>query len=167
MGEIVAVLVVFFIIVLIGFVVYFSVLRGEIEERTQEAKDVGSVGVVQAVLAMPELQCSDNNVVKEKCVDLLKLKASAECDIGCYKIIKNDATNYFDIFGFSEIKFKQIYPAAVGSPSEWIIYDNKLTDAGGRDISSSKLRTEIPIILHDPVERKNNFGILNITTYSR
>src|SRR3989338_7140270 len=137
MGEIVAVLVVFFIIVLIGFVVYFSVLRGEIEQRTEEVRDVGSIGVVQAVLSMPELQCGDNNVVKEKCVDLLKLNASAECASGCFSIIKGNAAGYFDILGFSEIKIKQVYPTA----SEWIIYDNKLTDSNNRDISSSKLIT--------------------------
>lgn len=157
MGEIVAILVVFFIIVLIGFVVYFSVLRGEIEQRTEEARDIGSVRVVQAVLAMPELQCSDNNVVKEKCVDLLKLNASAECIIGCSKIIKDNAASYFDLFGFSEIKIKQVYPTA----SEWTIYDNKLTD------SSSKLMTEVPILINNPLERKNTFGVLSIGTYTR
>src|SRR3989338_5073296 len=129
MGEIVAVLVVFFIIVLIGFVVYFSVLRGEIEDRTEEARDVGSVGVVQAVLAMPELQCSDNNVVKEKCVDLLKVQAST----GAVGVISSKPQDYFDILGFSEIKIRQVYPTS----SEWIIYDNQLTD------STSKLMTEV------------------------
>ncbi|MBI2660704.1 hypothetical protein HYX09_00375, partial [Candidatus Woesearchaeota archaeon] len=54
---------------LIGFVVYFSIIRGEVQDLTENAKSLGSVGVVKIALSLPELQCSENNVVRESCFD--------------------------------------------------------------------------------------------------
>ncbi len=161
-GEIVAVLVVFFVITIIGFVVYFNVLRGEVEDQTEEFRDIGSIGVVQNFLALPELQCSENNVVKENCVDMVKLKISSNCGkLWCEEEIKKDSAGYFDLFGFSKIVVKQVYP----SPDEWVVYDNPIYQPSTAEAPG--LKTNVPIILFDPIDKRNNFGVLEVTSYIR
>ena len=74
--ETIAVLAVFFILVILGFVFYAKVIKGNVEEEQEEIMQLESVEIAQRASTMPELQCSENNIVKGNCVDMLKLDAA-------------------------------------------------------------------------------------------
>ena len=153
--ETIAVLAVFFILVILGFVFYAKVIKGNVEEEQEEIMQLESVEIAQRASTMPELQCSENNIVKGNCVDMLKLDAAES-------IIKIDnKLNYFDKLGYSKIIIEQIYPPQAVSP-KWEIYD--MSD----DIDyTHKSVTNIPISIFDPNTKKNSFGLMTVETYTK
>lgn len=171
-GEIVAVLVVFFMMSLIGFVVYFSIIRGEVQDLTENAKSLGSVGVVKIALSLPELQCSENNVVRESCFDKAKIELAKEdpAPVKAYPngnlIFKEPSNYYFDLFGFSTIQVKQVYPDPNPPDAVWTIYDNNIYGTPPT-AQGSGFQSNIPIIIFDPGTRENYFGVLTVISYSR
>lgn len=150
-GETVAVLFVFFLLVVIGFIFYVSVIKGNIVSEKDELSQLKSIEIAQKVLYLPELQCSEG-VVKEKenCIDILKLGAAQE-------IIRQNEIYYFDVFEFGKIDVKEIYPEI----NEWSVY-SKITD----DFRSN-FSTNIPISLYDPTIKKYSFGVLSIETLTK
>lgn len=150
-GETVAVLFVFFLLIIMGFIFYVSVIKGNIESEKDELSQLKSVGIAQIVLSLPELQCSDD-VVKEKesCIDILKLEAAKET-------ISQNEIYYFDLFGFGKIDVKIVYPEDdVWSPYSRLSDDYK-----------NKFATNIPVSLYDPKIKKYSFGVLSIETLTK
>ena len=152
-GETIAVLFVFFILIVIGFVFYISIVKSNVESEGEELSQLASIQVVQKVTSMPELQCSQD-VVKEEpnCIDVLKLGAAK-------KVISENPAYYFDLFGFGEINVKDIYP----NPDSPLvnIYSNNVQDY------KNKFVTNFPVSLYDPIEKTSKFGILTIVTLSK
>ena len=150
-GETIAVLFVFFLLVVIGFIFYVGVIKDSIVSEKDELSQLKSIEIAQKVLYLPELQCSEG-VVKEKenCIDTLKLEAAEQ-------IIQKNELYYFDVFEFGNIYVKDIYP----EPNEWKIY-SKITD----DFKSN-FSTNIPVSLYDPTIKKYSFGILSIETLTK
>ena len=150
-SETIAVLFVFFILIVIGFVFYISIVKSNVESEGEELSQLASIHVVQKVTSMPELQCSQD-VVKEEpnCIDVLKLGAAK-------KVISDNPAYYFDLFGFGEIKVDEIYPDRTSSN----IYSNNIQDY------KNKFATNFPVSLYDPIEKTSKFGILTIVTLSK
>ncbi len=146
-GETIAVLFVFFILIVIGFIFYVKVIKGNIEMEQEEQSQLKSVGIAQRVMFMPEVQCSDDNIITDNCIDILKLGIAQS-------VMKENELYYYDMFEFSNISIVQIYP----DEAEWNIYSRKTEDA------KSKFVTNVPISLYNPVTRKHGFGILTIET---
>jgi len=152
MLETIAVLVIFFILFVLGYVFYSKVFKSSVEDEKEENIQLESIKIAQIAASLPELQCSQENVVKDNCIDKYKLKAAEE--------IMTDSDNliyYFDKFSFSRIIVKEIYPGT----EEWIIYDRKL-DVGE---FSQKIITNIPITIFDPIENENAFGVMEIALF--
>ena len=151
-GETVAVLFVFFILVIIGIIFYVKIIRGNIESEIQEASQLSSIGIAQRVMFLPELQCSNDNVIKENCIDILKLN-NAE------NLMSGNEVYYYDLFEFSNIIVSEIKPDGTsGEPSN--IYLRTL------DKFKNKFVTNVPISLYNPTTKRNSFGLLTIETYS-
>ena len=150
-GETVAVLFVFFLLVVIGFIFYVGVIKDSIVSEKDELSQLKSIEIAQKVLYLPELQCSEG-VVKEKenCIDTLKLEAAEQ-------IIQKNELYYFDVFEFGNIYVKEIYPET----NEWKIY-SKITD----DFKSN-FSTNIPISLYNPTIKKYSFGVLSVETLTK
>ena len=150
-GETVAVLFVFFLLVVIGFIFYVGVIKDSIVSEKDELSQLKSIEIAQKVLYLPELQCSEG-VVKEKenCIDTLKLEAAEQ-------VIQKNELYYFDVFEFGNIYVKDIYP----EPNEWKIY-SKITD----DFKSN-FSTNIPVSLYDPTIKKYSFGVLSVETLTK
>ena len=72
MGESVAILFIFFILVVFGFVFYMNVMRGSAKVQMEENIQLKAIGIAQKASFLPELQCSEENVRVENCIDLLK-----------------------------------------------------------------------------------------------
>jgi|TARA_B100001971_G_C18189926_1_gene537985 hypothetical protein len=149
MGESVAILFVFFILIVFGFVFYMKILGSSSQAEFQENIQLQAIGVAQRVSFLPELQCSRDNVRKENCIDLFKLSHIDE-------IVPDNQLHYFDLFGFSRVTVQQLFP----SGGDLLIYENvpaTFTD---------KLSTFIPTSLYDATTGNFNMGVLVVEVYS-
>ena len=149
-GETIAVLFVFFILIITGFVFYVKVLKNDIESQKGELSQLVSVGIVERVMFLPEVQCSEDNVIKDNCIDTLKLKSASD-------IMSQNEIYYYDLLGYGNVSVSQIYP----DKASWTIYSRSL------DNVKSRFVTNIPVPLYDPIKRKYGFGILRVETLSR
>ncbi len=149
-GETIAVLFVFFILVIIGFIFYASVIKSNIESEKDELSQLRSIGVAQRAMFLPEVQCSENNIVIDNCIDMLKLESAQN-------IMKENEIYYYDLLEFSDVSVLQIYP----EESKWDIYSRKIEGF------KNKFVTNVPISLYDPATRKHRFAVLTIEMLSK
>lgn len=152
MGENIAILFIFILLVVFGLIFFFKVQTASIQIKTQENIEMSAVQVAQKVSFIPELRCSSENVPVPDCYDTLKME-----------FIKNvtdeDQPYYYDIFKFSTIYVEQIFPPR---DDVWVLYNN----TGDKE---SKLSTQIPISIYDPRTSSLGsyyFGILHVGVYS-
>ncbi len=150
MGESVAILFIFFILVVFGFVFYMNVMKSSTKVEMEENIQLKAIGIAQKASFLPELQCSEENVRVEDCIDVLKLEAASS-------LLENNNIYYYDVFEFSKIWVEEIFPGT----QEWPLYDNTLPDYKNR------LSTFIPISLFNPVSKKYDFGILTVEVYTK
>jgi len=150
MGETIAVLFVFFILIIVSFIFYVRVLKGNIQSEGDELSQLRSVGIAQRVMFLPEVQCSEDNVIADNCIDTLKLKSAQD-------IMSKNEVYYYDLLEYSNVSVSQIYP----SQAAWTLYSRKIEDF------SNKFVTNVPISLYDPATRKYGFGVLTIETLSK
>ena len=151
--ETIAVLVVFFILLGIGFIFYTKVIKSNIESDTAEISQSKSVSIAQRVMFLPEIQCSEDNVPKEDCIDTLKLDSAIS--------VINKPENslyYYDLFEFSDISIKEIYPSS-GVAIQ--LYSKITTDY------KNKFQTNAPVTLYDPKTKINKFVVISITTQTK
>ena len=148
MMETIVVLFIFFILVVMGFVFYAKILKGNLEQRKEESIQLNAIEVAQRASSLPELQCSEDNIVSDNCIDLLKLEAASE-------IMQQNDVYYYDRLLFSKITVNEIYPDS----NEWILYTRPLGEF------SNKITTNIPISLFNPIENKNAFGIMTVELF--
>ena len=151
MGESIAVLIIFFIIVVIGFVFYMNVLNASSEIEKEENLQLKAIEIAQMASFLPELQCSQDNVRRENCIDLLKLEAAEGL------IRKNNIYHmyYNDIFESSNISIEQKFP----TNKRWILYENIPENY------TNKISTFIPISIFDEKNEQYNFAILSVKVY--
>ena len=161
MMETVAVLLIFFIMIAIGFVFYVKVMKGNIEIEAEKFKQLESIEIAQRAMFFPELQCSEENIVTNDCIDLLKLKAAAGDTItGSGGIMSQNKLYYSDRLGFSKISITEIYPG----DNNWVLYDYSL--AGGD--YADKITSNIPILIKNSSEKKKySFGIMEVEVYTK
>lgn len=148
MMETIVVLFIFFILVVMGFVFYAKILKGNLEQQKEESIQLNAIEVAQRASSLPELQCSEDNIVSDNCIDRLKLEAASE-------IMQQNDVYYYDRLLFSKITVNEIYPDS----NEWILYTRPL------DEFSNKITTNIPISLFNPIENKNAFGIMTVELF--
>jgi len=103
MGESIAILFIFFILVVFGFVFYMNIMKGSAKIEIEENIQLKAIGIAQEVSFLPELQCSEENVRVEDCIDLMKLDAAS-------KLLKDNSIYYYDIFEFSKIWVEEVFP---------------------------------------------------------
>ena len=146
-GETIAVLFVFFILIAIGLIFYVKVIQGNLELEKEELSQLKSVGIAQRVMFLPELQCSEDNIIIDNCIDVLKLESANN-------IMRTNELYYYDLFEYSEINITEIYP----SEAKWNVYSRKTGEF------NSKFVTNVPVSLYDPAARKYGFGVMTIET---
>ena len=149
-GETIAVLFVFFILIIVGFIFYVKVIKGNIELEKDELSQLRSIGIAQRVMFLPEVQCSEDNIIIDNCIDILKLDSAQ-------KLMRENEVYYYDMLEFSDVSILQIYPIE----AKWSIYSRKTDDF------RNKFLTNVPISLYDPASRKHGFGILSVETLSK
>ncbi len=150
--ETIVVVLVFFILIAISFILYGKLIRGNLETYKEESAQSNSISIVQRIMFMPELQCSNDNIIRENCIDKLKMESAKN-------IISKDQNQiyYYDLLEFSDIKVRQIYP----EDKNWELYSNRLTNF------KNKFTTNVPISIYNPDTKLYGFGILTIETFTR
>lgn len=149
-GETIAVLFVFFMLIVIGFIFYVKVIKGNIENEKEEISQLKSVAIAQRVMFLPEVQCSEDNIIIDNCIDILKLDSAQS-------VMKQNELYYYDLLEFSDVNIQQIYP----NEAKWSIYSRKTDDFTGKFV------TNVPISLYNPVTRRHAFGVLSIETLTK
>ena len=150
MGETIAVLFVFFILIMIGFIFYVSFIKSGIEAQKGVSSQLMSIQVAQRVMFMPELQCSEDNIIEDNCIDILKLDATRS-------LINVNSVFYYDLLGYGEITVREIYP----QQASWQVYSRVIEDF------QANYSTNIPISLYDSAHRKRSFGVLTVDSLSK
>lgn len=130
-----------FIIVVIGVIfigIFFKVGLGTSRIEQLQRLEQSAVEVATIVSAMPELQCTKNNVVTANCINKLKAEKMNA-------FIGNNKAFYHELFGFSRISVEESYPIATASQP---IYDRST------DIPESKRKQTysitLPRVIYDP-----------------
>jgi hypothetical protein len=153
MMETISTLFIFFILIVIGLIFYFNLAKTSIQEKTDQFQDLSRVQVAQLASTLPELQCSQENVIKANCFDMMKLD-SASKENG---IVYTNKNFYFDLMLFSNITVRNIYPEQV---KEWNIYFNQPSNF------TSRRSAFFPISLYNATDDLYNFGLLIVEVYS-
>jgi len=142
MFETIAILVVFFFILILGLTFYASVEKKKIETTSSEFKQLKEVEIAQLISYMPELECP-TSLETENCIDLYKVLVIKD-------IFSSKKSYYYDLLGYSTITVYDL-------DKEYLIYDNPK--------QGSFSRMYIPVSLYNATKKIKQFGILNITIY--
>jgi hypothetical protein len=148
MFETIAILVIFFILLMFGFIFYTRIQKGTFEAEQEEVTVLKSVETSQKISFLPEIQCSRDNIEEKDCIDLLKLEKAGE-------VITLNIADYFNIFGYSNTYVKEIYP----EENEYLLYDFPRKENRG------KISTQFPVSLYNPQTDTYAFGVLFVDIY--
>lgn len=151
MGESIAVLMIFMILIGLGAIFMINVMSGSVEKTRGEDMQLKAIDIAQKVSFLPELQCSEENIVVEPCVDLLKLDVAAT-------VISDNTNDYYPFFEYSTIRVKEIFP----DPAvDWTLLYNKTDDK-----KKTARQINMPTALYDAPNKAYKFGWIEITVYS-
>ena len=148
MLETIAVLFIFFVLIMVGFVFYANIREENLATQTEKTRQLLAIEVAERASNLPELQCSEENIVDPNCIDLIKLEVATD-------IMKENVVHYHDRLMFSRITVSSIYPL----PQEWTLYDRP------NENYENKIDTFIPISLLDPISNKNSFGVMRVELF--
>ncbi len=160
MMQTVAVLLVFFILLVMALGVYYVFQRSKIREKQAEYDDLDMMKKSQMLNFFPQLQCSFGNVVNPDCYDLEKVQ----------KFVDSDPLNnyyYKTLLGTSKITLSRFiltntqtgWDADPKWADGWVIYDNAKSDY------TERKNVMLPISLYEPKENKYYFGMLKLEIY--
>jgi len=146
MAETIAILFVFFVLLAIGMVFFFNIKKVSIEQESEVLYNKKAVEIALKANYLPELGCRFDNIVRDNCLDTLRIKYAQE--------VMEDTDYYFDIFGFSKISVFQIYPEF-----------EDLGNVYNKEQSGSKFLTRLPTLLYDPIQDEYTLGVINVETF--
>ena len=148
MTETIMILFIFLTLVLFAALFYVRIAHSKADVKQEENLQLKAVEMSQKASFLPEIQCSEGNIVIDNCVDLLKLDVAKT-------IMAENRIFYYDKFEFSTIKIMEMYP----DEQEWIIYNNSLTNY------KDKKATFLPTSVFDPQTKAYSFGVLVVEIY--
>jgi len=153
MFETIGVLIVFFFLLVAGFVFYFNIQSSSLQKQLAQQTQLKSLKSAQRAVFLPELECSFVSVQRENCFDRYKLAVLQDV-ISKNTNIKN---TYFKTFGYSNISVREVYPE--GGVID--LYNNPPEEF------STALKSRLPVLLYDPVTRDSAFAVMEVTTYAQ
>ena len=151
MGENLAVLLLFIILLVLGIIFYVQYKRTTMKDELREEQLKHAIETVQRINYLPEVQCSEYGIQRENCYDLSKITAAK-------KIFQSDQNFYYSILGYSTIEIEPIYPESA-SIKNIVLYDNKKPNPSMQEI------VQTPLALYVPSEDRYIFGVLKVTVY--
>ena len=114
MTETIAVLFIFFVLILFGMIFYVKFQTAAAKQRQEEALANKAMDIALQALYLPELQCTNGPYEREdNCFDILKFNGSKQV------FLQERDKYYFDLFSYSRVVVEQIHPTNVS----WVLYD--------------------------------------------
>ena len=168
MGESIAVLVVFFFLIVIAYSFYVKIQQSSLAVDIGKAQELRAIQLAQLVYYMPEVQCSSGTqLVKESCFDTLKLEKFKGILAGDGRLF------YFGLFGYNTIYIKQVYPnpglqwlATIDYDSDgtsgadaFLLYKREPPQDDPIRFKSTKV-AQMPVALYDPIQKKYAYAYL-------
>jgi hypothetical protein len=168
MLETIAILVIFFFLLIFGFGFYARIQQVYYEEQKEKNAALKALQIAQKSAYMPEFQCSVQNIQDDNCFDIYKVRIFNKKLYGDDGIPQSPPSDddsslkstYYDILGHSELLLQQIYPEVDPDDENITIYSNLLADSS--HISSNM----IPVSIFDGGTREYSIGILHIKVSS-
>lgn len=155
MTETIAILIIFFILVMFGIIFFSQIQRSTFEQRSTTAAGERAVSTALRATFLPELVCTKgDNVELRDCIDITKLEAAAA-------VMDEHEDYYFDIFQYATVKVEQYYPVR----KTFTLY-SRTRDGNAPTEFTAKATTPVPVSLFDPFEREHYFGVLVIDVYT-
>tara|TARA_Y100000310_G_C20582062_1_gene763525 strand:- start:140 stop:658 length:519 start_codon:yes stop_codon:yes gene_type:complete len=150
--ETVAVLFIFFILVMFGMIFYYHYYQVSLQDKQAELFASRAMDTTLTTLFLPELMCSKGEAEPESnCIDLMKLRhlnPTFQDHLVDY---------YFEMFSYAKITVNQTYPP----PSkEWVIYEKVPDEIEFYD------PTYFVVALKDDLTGSYGFGYLEVGVYS-
>lgn len=158
-SETIAVLFIFFVLILFGLVFYFRYQQGALQEKREEMLDQRAMEVSTKTIFLPELMCSKGEAeAEENCLDMARVEHAQE-------LFQKYGDYYFDAFSYAKITLHQVYPLPTQT---WDLYDRpKLTVSGNKNQYEP---TFFVVTLKNDLVSQGNpiyaFGYLEIGVYS-
>ncbi|MFC1728427.1 hypothetical protein ACFLZ7_03115 [Nanoarchaeota archaeon] len=152
MGENVAILFIFFILLVVSIVFYARLTETKVGIEQEEAFAGKAIEISQRLSYLPETQCSKDNIIEENCYDLHKLIALSNIN----KKTENRA-HYYNMFRQANITIQQIFP----EPTKINVYNFVPEDY------TEKSQVQIPISICDFTQRpeKCSFSIMIVDVF--
>ena len=155
MTETIAILFIFFILLLFGILFYFRYQKIAFQEKEEELLGARAMENTLKALFMPELICSRGEAEPEdNCFDTLKLDSAREV------IERNIDQYYFEIFSYATITIEETYPVK----KTWVLYDKP------KPQFIKKEPTFFVVTLRDELaadnQAKYGYGYLSVVVYS-
>jgi hypothetical protein len=150
MFETVAVLAVFFFLLIVGALFYFGAQNSALKQEKFKAAEQIGFQIALKALYMPELDCSFLATQKGNCIDSIKLEKLSE-------LLETEQEEYFETFGYSKITINTI--STDTTPDQTItLYYNELEN-------SEIIPTRSPILVYDQIQDTYTFGIIEVLVY--
>ncbi len=150
MFETIAILVIFFFLIVLGFSFYAKLQKITAQREIAEKTTDDAVRIAQEIYYLPELQYTEKNDPKGA-IDLYKLNHTKS-------IIDLNPEYYFNVIGYANVSIQSIYgEQLIQNPT--VIYFNPKTDY------SDLITTHLPILLYNPLSGKYSFGVIDIGVY--
>jgi hypothetical protein len=160
--ETIAVLLVFFIILMFVFIFYFSYRSGALEEKQQELYSQQAAEIAMQVANLPELECSGAGIeLGVDCFDRLKIEALEEL---MRDSIELRAGVYQEKFGNTKIQIKEIYNSGQLYDVVYTLYDREPENKKDEFVFQTLISINDPTV--DVPIGVRSIGILETTYYS-
>ncbi|HIH11578.1 TPA: hypothetical protein HA241_05275 [Candidatus Woesearchaeota archaeon] len=163
-SETVAVLFIFFILVVFGIVFYARFQQTSLQHKENEFLATKAIETTTKVLFLPELACTKSGAeTEDNCFDLAKLRH-------VNNLFTQERLYYFSLLSYATITVQQVYPPG-GEP--FVIYNEKKIAVPGDGTPSptvNKEPTYFVVVLRDDLTENSvpryYFGILTVEVYS-
>ncbi len=162
MTETIAVLFIFFVLLIFGLIFYYKYVGFSLKEEQQAGVERRAAEVVTKTIFLPEIQCTVGNLQQNAyCLDVMKMDVLSDV------MTKHLEDYYFNIFSFANITVREIYPSSNdGIEKVWKIYGNPKKDF------TYKKQSSFYVVLRDDTIRgplggvKHSFGQVIVEVYS-
>lgn len=103
--ETIAILFIFFILLMVGLVFYYQYQKSALKEKGKELATARTIDTTLQVLFLPELLCTKGDAeLEDNCLDVMKLRHANET------MQEHREEYYFSLFSFSNITVHALYP---------------------------------------------------------
>ena len=151
MGEIIIVMIVFFMLVGFGVIFFTQFAQGQAKKTTSEVTLANLAETAKIVSSLPEIHCSYALDEDLSCIDTYRAKVFTDAlNSEEYRL------HYSNAFVGYRLKLVCIYPESCANTQSYTLFD--YTGNGQNEVPFI-----IPVYIYNPVTRLKSYGWLELT----